>query len=117
MHIKLIRTIYPINEKDMQSPLVSFLDQINPLSAAAKKIIERDSFPVSIGKKQFILKPGAVSKNFYFIVKGVVQGYIKEGRKEITTWIMQENEIAGSFRTVGTGNLCDEYLQALEDCE
>jgi CRP-like cAMP-binding protein len=100
-----------------QSPLIAFFSTIQPLSTGAKRIINRDSFPMSVQKKSFILKPGADSKYFYFIVKGVIQGYIKESRREITTWFMEENEIAGPFRSLGTGNPNDEYLQALEDCE
>ncbi len=105
------------SNKDSQSPLIAFLNSVRPLSAGAIRILNRDAFPLTVRKKQFILKPGAVPEFFYFIVKGVVQGYIKEGGKEITTWIMQENEIAGSFLTLGTSNTCSEYLQALEDCE
>lgn len=98
-------------------PLLCYFNTIQPLSAGAKRIIKRDAFPMQVTKKGFIMKPGSLPEYFYYIVKGVVQGYIKENGKEITTWIMQENEIAGSFRTIGTGNPCDEYLQALEDSE
>jgi len=98
-------------------PLIDFLDSVQPLSAGAKKILLRDSSQMTVEKKRFILKPGAASQNFYFIVKGVVQGFVKENGRSITTWIMQENEIAGSFRTVGTGEPCNEYVQALEDSQ
>lgn len=107
----------PLTHMEKESPLLGFFNTIQPLSAGAKRIINRDAFPMQVAKKGFIMKPGSPPKYFYFIVKGVVQGYIKENGKEITIWIMQENEIAGSFRTIGTSNLCDEYLQALEDSE
>lgn len=112
-----MKTAKSAYHKEMESPVVTFLNQIHPLSAGAKRIMNRDSFPLKIEKRQFILKPGAVPDYFYFIVKGVVQGYIKEGGKQITTWIMEENEVVGSFLTLGTANVCGEYLQALEDCE
>ncbi len=105
------------NTRDGHSPLVAFLNTVYPLSKEVIRIFDRDSFPLLIEKKKFILKPGAIPKYFYFIVKGVVQGYFKEEGKEITTWIMEENEIVGSIRTLGTDSLCQEYLQALEDCE
>src|SRR5690242_4931091 len=72
---------------------------------------------MKVNKKSFILRPGAQPQYFYFIIKGVVQGYIKENGYNITTWIKQEGEIAGAFRAVGTGQPTDEYIQALEDCE
>lgn len=99
------------------SKVHDFLDQINPISEKARKVLAKDCFPMKVNKKSFILRPGAHPQYFYFIIKGVVQGYIKENGKNITTWIMQENEIAGAFRVVGTGQPTDEYIQALEDCE
>ncbi len=105
------------SQKNNLYPFIDFLNSVQPLSAGAKKLVLRDSFLMKVEKKRFILKPGATSQYFYFIVKGVVQGFVKENGRPVTTWIMQENEIAGSFRTLGTGNPCDEYLQALEDCE
>lgn len=104
-------------EKVKITPLVTFLNHIHPLSAGAQRVIYRDAFPLSVEKKRFILKPGTFPAHFYFIVKGVVRGYIKEDGKEITTWIMEENEITGSFLTLGTAEVCNEYLQALEDSE
>ena len=102
---------------DGHSPLIAFLNTIHPVSEEVVNIFDRDSFPLFVEKKKFILKPGAVPEYFYFIVKGVVQGFIKEEGKQITTWIVEENEIVGSIRTLGTSNVCEEYLQALEDCE
>jgi len=102
---------------DGHSPIIPFLNSIYPLSKEVIRIFDQDSFAVSIEKKKFILKSGAIPTHFYFIVKGVVQGYIKEEGKQITTWIMEENEIVGSIRTLGTNDPCQEYLQALEDCE
>ncbi|MGN6605018.1 MAG: Crp/Fnr family transcriptional regulator [Ginsengibacter sp.] len=97
--------------------VLDFLDQIHPISLKAKKVLAKDCFPMKVDKKSFILRPGANPQYFYFIIKGVIQGYIKENGKNITTWIMQEGEIAGAFRAVGTGKPTDEYIQALEDCE
>ncbi len=102
---------------DGHSPLIDFLNSIHPISNEVVKIFDRDSFPVFVEKKKFILKPGAVPEHFYFILKGVVQGFVKEEGRQITTWIMEEGEIVGSIRTLGTTNLCEEYLQALEDCQ
>ena len=105
------------NTPDGHSPLIPFLNSIFPLPKEAIRIFDQDSFLVSVEKKKFILKPGAIPTYFYFILKGVVQGYIKEEGRQITTWIMEEKEIVGSIRTLGTDNPCQEYLQALEDCE
>lgn len=112
-----MKSSVPIENPEKVSKLLDFFDQVHPLSSQVKKILSKDAFPLAVKKNNFILKPGAVPVNFYFIVKGVVQGYIKENGKKITSWIMQENELAGAFRALGTNEASDEYIQALEDCE
>lgn len=102
---------------DGHSPVVSFFNSISPISKGAEEVFDQYTFSVKVEKKKFILKPGAFPDNFYFIMKGVVHGFIKEGTKQITTWINEEKEIVGSIRTLGTNKHCEEYLQALEDCE
>ncbi len=102
---------------DGHSPVIHFFNSIAPLSKKAIQAFDKETFPVTLAKKKLLLKPGSRADHFYFIVKGAVQGFIKEEGKQITTWIVAENEIIGSIRTLGTDNLCQEYLQALEDCE
>jgi CRP-like cAMP-binding protein len=105
------------NTPDGHSPVVSFFNAVCPLSKGAVKAFDKYTFPLFVNKKDFILKPGVVATNFYFIKSGVVHGFIKEEGKQITTWINEEHEIVGSIRTLGTDRPCEEYLQALEDCE
>ena len=102
---------------DGHSPVVAYLKQIAPISPEVIHEIDANTFPLFIEKKKLLLKPGSSADNFYFIVKGVIHGFIREDGKQITTWINEENEIVGSIRTLGTNNLCQEYLQPLEDCE
>ena len=102
---------------DGHSPVVAYLNKIALLSDEVVSHFDENTFPLSIKKRRFLLKPGVIADNLYFIVKGVIQGFIKEDGKQITTWIDDENEIVGSIRTLGNNNLCEEYLQALEDTE
>lgn len=100
---------------DGHSPLISYLHRISPLPEKVIQLIDSKTFPVEVSKGKYLLKPGSVTGYLYFIVKGVVQGCIKEDGKMITTWINEENEMIGSIRTLGTNDPCREYLQALED--
>lgn len=105
------------NTNDGHSPVIAYLNTVAPLSQVVIKEFDIHTFSLSIQKRKLLLKPGSVADHLYFIVKGIIQGYIKEDGKQITTWINEENEIVGSIRTLGTTNPCVEYLQALEDCE
>ncbi len=53
----------------------------------------------------------------YFITKGAVRGYIKEGSKDITTWISVENELVTSISSLDIKAPSIENMQAIEDCE
>ena len=56
-------------------------------------------------------------EHIYFIKKGVVRGFIKEGKKDITTWITAEGEMVSSILTFEAKGSAIENMQAIEDCE
>ena len=59
-----------------------------------------------------------INNSIFFIVKGIVRGFIKDENKDITTWFSFENEIISAFKHPEEENTSSiEYLQALEDCE
>ena len=99
------------------SPLVIFFNSVSPISRRAMEVLDKHAYPVFIEKKKYLLKPGDLANNFYFILRGVIHGFIKEEGRQITTWINEEGEIVTSIRTLGTNRPCEEYLQALEDCD
>lgn len=100
-----------------QSPLVIFFNKIHPLSPAAVNCINEGTFPLKVEKGKYLLKPGSIDGNFYLILKGVIRGLIKDGSREITTWINEEGEIVGAIRNLGLKIISEEYLQALEESE
>jgi len=97
------------------SPLYDFFNAIHPISKEVIPVLDRDSHYLEVKKGHYLIKPGFGNENFYFILKGVARGFIKEGTKEITTWINDENEIVGTIRNMGLDEPCDEYVQAIED--
>lgn len=105
------------NTSDGHSPLVSYLNSVATLSKEVVELVDENTFPLSVGKGKLLLKPVSISDHLYFIVKGIIQAFIKEEGKQITTWINSENEIVGSIRTLGTDKPCGEYLQALEETQ
>lgn len=99
------------------SPISIFFDQIHPLSKEAFDFVDNGTFPVSVTRGKFLMKPGNTDDQYYLILKGVMRAFIKEEGKEITTWINEENEIVGSIRSLGRNAPCEEYIQAIEDTE
>ena len=68
-------------------------------------------------KNKFIISPVDKNEHLFLIVKGVVRGFIKDEKTEITTWISKENEVVGTIRNLWLSGESEEYLQALEDVE
>ena len=55
--------------------------------------------------------------HLYLIRKGILRSYVKEGAKEITTWISSEQELITCVTCFGLQQPARENIQALEDCE
>ncbi|RYD80291.1 MAG: Crp/Fnr family transcriptional regulator [Sphingobacteriales bacterium] len=102
---------------DNISPLISVFKRFHPLNDEIENRINQHTFPVNYKKNKFIVSPVDRNKFLFLIVKGVVRGYIKDSKTEITTWIAKEGEVVGTIRNLWLEGDSEEYLQALEDVE
>jgi CRP-like cAMP-binding protein len=57
-----------------------------------------------------------ICEHIYFIVKGALRGFTREGPKDITTWIVVENELVSSILSLDEQVKSVENIQALEKC-
>lgn len=97
--------------------IATFFHSIYPLSKKALSFIAGNSYPLAIKKGSFLVKPGERDNQLFLLKKGVIRSFIKENKKEITTWINEETEMVGSIRNLGLRIPSEEYLEALEHCE
>ena len=72
---------------------------------------------MSVKKRKLLLKEGAFCEHVYFIVKGAVRGFTREGQKDITTWITVENELVSSILTLSSQKPSVENIQVLENTD
>ena len=79
--------------------------------------IAQNSFRQKVSRGKYLLQPGEFCSHYYYIHKGVLRAFIKEGNKEITTWINPENEITTSIRSMARSEPSLEYIQALENSD
>lgn len=98
-------------------PLLQLLGSVKPLHKKLAKFIDQQLVPCSISKGKLLLKPGEVCTHIFFIRSGVLRGFVKDGRKDITTWISVENEMVAAISSFVFQEKGIEYIQALEDCE
>jgi CRP-like cAMP-binding protein len=99
------------------SSVIATLDYFYPLSEGMKDYFRKHSFACSFRKGKLLLKAGQVCEHIYFIRKGAVRGFIKEGTKDITTWITAENEVVSSISALDMKTPALENMQAIENCE
>ena len=111
------RATEPWELNGKESPLATFVRHIHPLDEQTIHYINEHSIPKKAGRGEYLVKAGDVCEHLYFICKGVIRGYIKEGNKEITTWITAENEMVSSIRGLKSQQPSLENIQTIEPCE
>ncbi len=97
--------------------LFDTLGHFHPLSIEIRDFISRHITPVSIRKRKLLLKEGEICQHMYFVRKGIVRGFFREGSRDITTWITAENELVSSISTWSVPVPVTENIQVLEDAE
>jgi CRP-like cAMP-binding protein len=97
--------------------LLTVLNQLYPLSPAAQQYLRDHVTSCTVPKRKLLLKEGMTCEHIYFIVKGALRGFTREGSKDITTWITIENEMVSSILSLDERVRSIENIQALEKCE
>src|SRR4030095_1094446 len=108
-----------INKNDPPdiSSVITTLNYFYPLSEGIKDYFKKHSYTCSFRKGKLLLKAGEICEHIYFIKKGAVRGFIKEGKRDITTWITAENEVVSSISALDIKAPAFENMQAIENCE
>jgi len=99
------------------TPLLAALRQIHPLTTGVETFLRTHITSYPVRKRKLLLKEGAPCEHIYFIVKGALRGFIREGHKDITTWINTEGHLISSIFSLDQGGPGVENIQALENGE
>lgn len=95
----------------------AFLSRIHPLSPEACSFLDSKAFYVEIPKGKVIIKAGQVCKYMFLLQKGIVRGYMLDGKREITTWVTSEIQVVTSISSFFTQTPSAESMQTLEPCK
>jgi CRP-like cAMP-binding protein len=98
------------------SALISFFNEIYPLSEELVFCINEQAVRVLIKKGEAVVTPYNQNDGLFFIIKGVVRGYTTDEGQEITNWIKKDGEIVGSINKNHLNQPSEECWQALDDC-
>ena len=99
------------------SSVLAILNYFHPVSEGIVKFLTEHAYSIFFNKGELLLEEGQVCEHIYFIRKGVVRGFIKEGKRDITTWITAEGEMVSSILSFEEKGSAIENMQAIEDCE
>ena len=99
------------------SSVIAALEYFHPISDGVKTYFTEHSLTCTFRKGKLLLKAGETCEHIYFIKKGAVRGFIREGKKDITTWITAENELVSAISSLDIKQPALENMQAIENCE
>jgi CRP/FNR family transcriptional regulator, anaerobic regulatory protein len=99
--------------------LLYIVSQTIAVSPALREAILDSLKYETFKRKSLLLSPEMVSNKIYFVEQGLARGfYLKESPKDlkdITTWVMKENEFIISIVSFYSRQPSYEYIEALED--
>jgi CRP-like cAMP-binding protein len=99
------------------TPLLNVLNHFHPLNREIEAYLQERITAHSVRKRKLLLKEGFPCEHVYFIIKGAIRGFTREGPKDITTWINVENQLISSIYNLNERTPSLENIQALENCE
>lgn len=97
--------------------LLAKLNSVQPLSTGLQEHLKDILKVKEFTKEQFVLRPGRICENIYFVGKGLVWIYYENDDSEICSWFLKEGDIAISVVSFFNQVPSFESIQALEDTE
>ncbi|WP_316824874.1 Crp/Fnr family transcriptional regulator [Pedobacter miscanthi] len=98
--------------------VLNYFSSLSPITPGFIQEIEKNLQPIQVKKNKYILSPIDNNDDVFFVVNGLVRGFIKDDGKEITTWISLGTEFIGAIQHPDQDmEPSIEYLQALENSE
>jgi len=102
------------NESEL---LLRFLNGLQPLSKEVIDYAMEQTFSITLKKNTFV---DSVQQNYkecvFFVIRGLVRGFIIDEGKDITTCLAQENTLIGAIRDPGNSTPAYfEHLQVIEN--
>jgi CRP/FNR family transcriptional regulator, anaerobic regulatory protein len=108
---------------DAAKSMFNYLGAVYPLQEGLIDVLTDIAGYRQLKPKELLLKPGEVSKELYFVHKGLLRCfYLRTNERtgedrEVCTWFMRENDTCVSVLSFYSQTPGKESIQALEACE
>lgn len=107
----------PHSTPEEAATLLYVFNSVYPITLGAQKFLTENTYPMKIRKGKKLHVAGEICDMIYFVNKGAIRGYVKDAKKEITTWITIENELVASIHSFILQIPSYENMEAIEDSE
>lgn len=102
--------------------LIKYLDSIAreegwPLSDRCKALLMKSIKYVSLKRGEYLLTPGHICKNLYFIEKGLLKCFYAKGKKTAIDWMLAELEAVVALDSFYDQVPGKDWIEAHEDCQ
>ena len=97
--------------------LIAVVNTLHPIEDEVLRYLQEHITAVTCKSGHMLATTGEFCTNVYFVNKGAIRGFIKDGTKDITTWISTENAFVTSISALDRSIPSFENIQAIEDCE
>lgn len=109
-------TVSKMEENLAKESLLSFLENIHPMSQELRAALFTDTIFKKVKKRNILLDIGEIQKSLFFIVKGAVRSYYLDSfGKDTTSWLLFEGDLAISVYSFFSQKRSFEVLEVLED--
>jgi len=100
----------------MSSPFYAHINNYVPLNEGDMAIISQYTKPVTVGKKEFLLKEGQLCRNNYFVEKGCLRMFFidQKGTEQITQFAIENWWLSDymSFTLQKPSQFCIQTIEA-----
>jgi len=97
--------------------IITYVEQFIKLSEQDKNAVTEKFKPIKVKKRQFIVQPGFVARNRYFVIRGALKGYvIGDDGQEHTIQLALEDWWISDYNSYIFQQPATMFVMALEDC-
>lgn len=101
----------------MHTELLNVINDISKLSPKGELLFREIFKPVTLKKKEYLLRAGQRNSKAYFINKGLVRYFVTKNDDESTLEFTGENEFVTDHPSFINRGISIQSIQAIEDCE
>lgn len=105
-----------MKDANLLTSLPEYLQQLCLLSPAFIHYLSQHVGEKKIRKKELLLKSGQLTGHLFFLQKGLVRCFYSQDDKDITNWILPENNILMAHPGLYKQESSPVFIEALEDC-